>query len=132
MVGSFPRLTTHDARRTGGKAIAWFADGSPAVVEYPTGTGCERVVRFRPPDGDALIRAAGLRFAERLAAACGHGWTPEKYLPADSSLVQQLAGSGDAAAIDRLGDPEQPIPLWPLLLASVALAGERIVRRRIT
>ena len=129
LVGRLPRFS--GGWRTGGTAVAWFIDGSPAVVEYSLGQGCERVVGFGPDAGDGLIRAAGLRIVERLVAPCGTGWTPDLYLPADSARVSLLAGAGPLASAQTLGpDPGRPITLLPLVLALILLGGERFLRRR--
>lgn len=129
MIGRVPRWPVSVE---GARAIAWFVDGTPAVVEKPLATGCERVSGFRLDEGDGLLRAAGLRVIERLIAPCGAGWTPDLYGAADSTRVALLAGSGGAASVRALGpDRTRPIMLLPLLLALVLLGGERALRRRI-
>jgi len=130
MVGTFPKAPGA-ARTARGTAIAWFADGSPAMVEYPTATGCERVVEFAPDSGDGLLRGAGLHIAERLAAPCGTAWTPDRYQSADSSAVAGLMGMGHLAATRALPRDElPPIAPTPLFLALAALVAERVIRRR--
>jgi hypothetical protein len=129
MVGRLPRFSAD--RRTGGMAVAWFADGSPAVIEYPLANGCERIVGFAPDEGDGLIRAAGLHIVERLIAPCGAGWTPDEYAPADSLHLAALTGGGPSAPASAFaGAVPGPIARFPLLVALVALIGERLLRRR--
>lgn len=130
MVGRFRRIGRWTDSRMSGRPIAWFTDGAPAVLEYPTASGCERVVGFLAPEGDALIRSAGLRFAERLAAPCEHGWTPDKFLAADSAVLDRLAGRGPLASTAAFPSTPTAPTLIPLILAFILLGAERYLRRR--
>ncbi|MBI4500301.1 MAG: BatA domain-containing protein [Gemmatimonadetes bacterium] len=114
-----------------GSPISHFADGAVAAGERPLGIGCEREVAFSLDAGDALLRPAGLRLVQRLIAPCGDGWTPDGYAPLDSARLASLEGTGGAAPASALRDdrPRPPAAI-PLVLAGLALAVERMARRK--
>jgi hypothetical protein len=56
-----------------GHPIAWWNDGEPAVLEFPTPTGCERSVAVDVPAGsDLLMAPAAVGWERTMAAPCGH------------------------------------------------------------
>jgi hypothetical protein len=126
LVAPLPRYALPDS----GIPIAFYADGSPAVIERAVANGCERIAGFSMERGDAAIRSAGLRLMERLAAPCGHGWTADLFAPLDSGRRALLEGGGRLASGDELRDDgEVPPARWAVVLAGLVLLAERIVRQ---
>jgi hypothetical protein len=115
---------------TTGQAIAFWADGSPAVVERPLGRGCIREVGVGVPlAGDLTLRSAFVRFQKAVTGGCGMRARGEV---ASDSIVKSLA-RGSAAASARLlaaDDDSSPLAPWLVGFAMLALVAEWFVRRR--
>ena len=115
---------------TTGRAIARWADGTPAVTERSLGRGCIREVGVGVPfAGDLTLRPAFIRFRSAVTHHCGAGAQDD--VVADSS-VAALARGGEAAPARRFaaGDESSAIAPWLVGLALLAFAAEWLVRRR--
>lgn len=132
--------------RAGGtpRVLAWWHDGTPAIVEHATGSGCERRVGFRPPTGDVLGSDAARGVRHVLSAPC-HTTNMRRGANADFTLRQSaypdslraLLRHDDSASMravpstlltgrDRSGTP---ITRWLLVAAVLLLVAEWAVRR---
>jgi len=128
LIGRFPRLW---ALR--GHAVARWADGEPAAVEYAVGRGCIRDVAIVfDPASDITLRAPFRQFAARLLEPCGEN---RRTLRADSALVGSIAGGSrftrlaPASALrDRMSESSAWTP-WLLALGAALLVVEMAIRR---
>lgn len=125
--------------------LAWWHDGSPAIVERATATGCERRVGFFPPMGDVLQSDAARGVRRVLSAPCTvtgtrraarAGFTPRS--PAYSDSLRTLLRQGDRASVRatpreqlaKEGHSGAPLTPWLLLAAVLLLGAEWVLRRR--
>ena len=114
----------------GGRAVARWADGAPAAVEWQIGSGCIREVGVGvPPAGDLTIQPAFVSVARSLFAACDGA---PAGVPASDSVVRVFGRGGAAAGASDLHSIDERSALAPWLLgaAMLLLAGETLSRRR--
>ncbi|HUF30695.1 MAG TPA: BatA domain-containing protein [Gemmatimonadaceae bacterium] len=115
-----------------GRAIAWWADGSPAAVETPLGNGCVRSVAVGVPEaGDVALARSTQRLVRALTASCG---APAPAGPVSDSIVRQVAGTGPLVAGTRLlraGTTESAATPWLLSAGLALLLLEWLARRRM-
>lgn len=104
-----------------GRAVAWWADGRPAAVENPLGSGCVRSVAVGVPDvGDVALARSTQRLLSALTVPCG---APASSGAVPDSVVERVAGNGPLVAGTRLvraGAHRSPATPW-LLAAGLAL-----------
>lgn len=125
LVGRFPRLWVME-----GDAVARWADGEAAAVEWPAGRGCIRDVGILiDPASDLALRAPFRRFAAALLAPCGGIRATERV---DAATLAALAGSGPLAPAGVFRDREGQASRWTpwLLLAAAALLLIELAARR--
>lgn len=104
-----------------GRALARWADGTPAAVESRAGSGCIRHVGIAlPAAGDLPLHPPFQRMARGLLTPCGVDASDKL---ADSALIVSLAGSGTGAAPASAlrDDTRRPSPLVPWLLGGAIL-----------
>lgn len=115
-----------------GRAIAWWADGSPAAIENPLGGGCVRSVAIGVPEaGDVALARSTQRLLNALTLPCG---TPAPAGPVADSIVEHVAGSGPLVAGTRLvraGAHRSPATPWLLAAGLALLLLEWMARRRM-
>lgn len=115
-----------------GRALARWADGTPAAVESRIGDGCMRHVGIvLPAAGDLPLHPPFQRMARELLTPCGVEVTDRL---ADSAAIASLAGAGTSAASASAlrDDGRRPSPLVPWLLSAAILLAltELAVRSR--
>ena len=115
---------------SGGRPVAWWADGEVAATERAAGAGCIREVSVPiPAKGDLVLRPSFRRFLLAMLEPCGgrvdQGETAEETLVA-------LAGSGPLARASAMPAQDERSRLAPwLLVAALLLAvAEPFVRQR--
>jgi hypothetical protein len=112
-----------------GRVVARWRDGTPAVTERVYGNGCMRSVGVGiPMAGDLTLRPSFAHFLEAMLAPCGgarRAALPDSALPwlhAEGALAE---GPTLAAAAPT----SSPLTKWLLLLATLVLAIEQVMRR---
>jgi len=126
-VGPFGRDTGAWLSRpgVGARAVARWADGTPAAVERWTGGGCVRTVGVRVPQtGDAALRPGFGALLPTLLGACGPRRDRTPLAPAD---LARLAGTGPLLAAAPLRVPRSTYAPDPLGAALLALAAALLV-----
>jgi hypothetical protein len=112
-----------------GQVVARWADGAPAAVERPLGSGCIREVGAGVPvAGDVSLQPAFIAVARSLLAACAGTNVAE----AVSDSVAQGYSRGGAAApatLLRSASDASPLAAWLVGLAALLLVGEIFVRK---
>ena len=115
-----------------GRAVAWWADGSPAAIENPLGGGCVRSVAIGVPEaGDVTLARSTQRLLNALTAPCG---TPGPAGPVADSIVGRVSGSGPLVAGTRLvraGVSHSAATPWLLAAGLALLLLEWMARRRM-
>jgi hypothetical protein len=123
---SFPPDSLRDA-----EVIARWADGEPAAIERPDGSGCVRSVAIPvTPAGDLVIRNDFVRLVAALSRPCAQ---ITSLIPADPAVVANLEGAGGLApreAFQPLTDTRSDLAPWLLAIALAAAIAELFVRRR--
>lgn len=113
-----------------GRVIARWRDGAPAATEAAIGTqSCIRTVGIGlPASGDLTLRAPFAGFLDAMLAPCG-GLVLAA--PADSTLAW-LTAAGPLATGRALTARAESSPLtrWLLLLATLLLVAEQVLRAR--
>jgi hypothetical protein len=120
-------------------AIAWWPDGSAAVVEQAVGDGCVRTVGFAAPAGDALLSPSArglvtaLRDACRGAAAVAKGPPPSPLSDAERALIADASGALATPRALAMAPPAPPraLTLGLLALGALLLALEWLLRDRL-
>jgi hypothetical protein len=104
----------------GARVVARFADGAPAIVERPKGSGCIRDVAFDLPSrGDVALRESTRRLVGAVSAPCD-GDEPRRAF--DASRLDSLRGAGRLLATSALPTPVgERSPAMPWLLIGAAL-----------
>ena len=119
-------------RLTSGRAVAWWADGSPAAVETPLGGGCVRSVAIGVPEaGDVALARSTQRLLNDLTSPCG---APASSGPVADSIVERVAGRGPLVAgtqLVRAGAHRSPAAPWLLAAGLALLLLEWVARRRM-
>ncbi len=114
----------------GGRIVARFADGDPAIVERAWGEGCIRDVAFDfPASGDVPLRESARRLMAIAAAPCEGDRAPR--VLSDAQL-DALRGAGPllaASAVPRLPLAQSAVTSWLLLAGALLLFIELGVRR---
>ena len=115
-----------------GRAVAWWADGSPAAVEAPLGGGCIRSVAIGMPEaGDVALARSTQRLLNALTSPCG---APGPSGAVADSIIDRVAGSGPLVAGTRLmraGSHRSPATPWLLAAGLALLLLEWMARRRM-
>ena len=113
-----------------GRAIARWNDGTPAAVERPLGSGCQRDVGIPvTPVGDFVLRPNVRQLSRRLLAPCGGDRDLNRV---GDALVDSLRGPTMLASTADLGQrQEKRVPAEGILLvaALALLLIETVVRR---
>lgn len=113
-----------------GRAIARWNDGTPAAVERPLGSGCQRDVGIPvTPVGDFVLRPSVRQLSRRLLAPCGGDRDLNRV---GDALVDSLGGPTMLASTADLGQrQEKRVPAEGILLvaALALLLIETVVRR---
>jgi len=113
-----------------GRAIARWNDGTPAAVERPLGSGCQRDVGIPvTPVGDFVLRPSVRQLSRRLLAPCGGDRDLNRV---GDALVDSLRGPTMLASTADLGQrQEKRVPAEGILLvaALALLLIETVVRR---
>jgi hypothetical protein len=115
----------------GGRIVARWMDGEPAIVERNTDDGCIRSVSIAfPTVGDAVLRTEFVRFRDLLGGPCGGNHDtaplPEEFV----SALEGRAGLAPVIAIEpRVTRMTPPVP-WLLAGALAAALLEMLIRRR--
>ena len=112
-----------------GRAVARWRDGTPAVTERVYGNGCVRSVGVGIPlAGDLTLRPPFAHFLEAMLAPCGGARSAA--LP--DSAVPWLHAEGalaDGPTLASSAPTSSPLTKWLLLLATLVLAIEQVMRR---
>jgi hypothetical protein len=113
-----------------GRVIARWNDGTPAAVERPLGSGCQRDVGIPvTPVGDFVLRPSVRQLTRRLLAPCGGD---RDWGRVSDALVDSLRGPAMLASTADLGQrQEKKVPAHGMLLitALALLLIETVVRR---
>lgn len=115
-----------------GRAVARWADGTPAAEEHRVGLGCMRSVGIVVPTaGDIALHPPFQRIVRALLAPCG---VETADVAADSAAEARLAGTGSraaaAGALRATGAQPAPLVGWLLAAALVFALAELVVRAR--
>jgi hypothetical protein len=112
-----------------GRVVARWRDGTPAVTERVYGNGCVRSVGVGiPMAGDLTLRPPFAHFLEAMLAPCGGA--RGAVLP-DSALPWLHAEGvlADGPTLAAAAPTSSPLTKWLLLIATLLLAVEQVVRR---
>jgi hypothetical protein len=115
----------------GGRAVAWWADGTAAAAEHTLGTGCVREVGIDLAAGDLALRETTRRVVAALLAPCGDRGSAG---PLSDSVVAALAGAGplrDARGVPGRMPARVPAQIALLVGAAIVLVAEQTLRRRV-
>ena len=115
----------------GGRAIARFADGAPAIVERAQGEGCVRDVAFDlPSSGDVPLRESVRRLVALVSAPCD-GVEPRRAM--SIARLDSLRGTGrllSTSALPTAAGERSPAMPWLLIAAALLLMIEVGLRQR--
>lgn len=116
----------------GGRVIARFADGAPAIIEREHGAGCIRDVAFDlPAAGDVALRESAGRLVTVVAAPC-EGRGSRGMLTA--TQMNSLRGAGPllaTSAVPGRGRGRSEATPWLLMAGALLLILELGVRQRV-
>jgi predicted nicotinamide N-methyase len=111
-----------------GRAIAWWADGTPAAIERSRGTGCLREVGIGvPAAGDLVLTARFTELVRTLTRPCG---AESDFAPADSATMQRLVRAPERAQSMQVADVADPTLVRAALAVAVALLLLELLLRR--
>jgi hypothetical protein len=81
------------------RAVAWYLDGAPAVIETALGEGCVRTVGFAAPDGDLLLTPSARGVLHAIAAPCGAAIQPDAGARLSQAILEPEIVSGTRTAL---------------------------------
>jgi hypothetical protein len=112
-----------------GRVVARWRDGLPAVTERRYGNGCVRSVGVGiPAAGDLTLRPPFAHFLAAMLAPCGGARgavLPDSALP----WLRAEGALADGPMLAAAASSSSPLTKWLLLLATLLLAIEQVVRR---
>jgi hypothetical protein len=118
-----------DAR--GGRVVARFADGAPAIMEHARGGGCIRDVAFDLPSaGDVPLRESARRLLAVVAGPCEGRERRSRLSPAKLNSLRGAGALLETAAVPRPGRARSQATPWLLIAGAVLLIIELGVRQR--
>jgi hypothetical protein len=114
-----------------GNVIARWNDGTPAAVERPLGSGCQRDIGIPiSPVGDLVVRPSVRQLARWLLAPCGGEYRGSRV---SDALIDSLRGPASLASTAELPRAQQKkVPAQAILLvaALALLLLESVIRWR--
>jgi hypothetical protein len=124
-------LVRRTADAGGGRVVARFADGAPAIIERARARGCIREVAFDfPSAGDVPVRESARRLLAVLAAPCEVGEAPRVLEPARLNLLRGPGPLLATSAVPRPVRARSPATLWLLIAGIMLLIIELGLRHR--
>jgi hypothetical protein len=111
-----------------GRAIAWWADGTPAAIEWSRGSGCMREVGIGVPSaGDLVLTARFMELVRTITRPCG---TDADFAAADSATMLRLVRAPEQAQPMQVADVADPALVRAAVGAAVVLLLLELLLRR--